>query len=624
MRIDKWKAPLAWFVFLLLSALCLSLASEAGISQTTLWESRGSDTLYRLSEWEYAWEEGPDSPYSSASAASGWTWVPWDDWKHTESLLNPEGREGSDKLWLRAKLPEDMTRDVNLLIQANQLFEVYAGGERIYNHGSIEPTGRSHCIGTPPRIVPLPDSAAGKFIYIRIYSFSKDIGLLQEPIVASRAAIFNDFIHKQAVRFILGSFYILVGFIALYPYYKLRQTHLISFAGFSAAFGLYTTTRTTLIYMIHENPVFWMVVELVSLMVSIASVLAFIEHLFGAGWRRHLKYIWQAHLLYGAVTIPLAMMHVLEVPTLLTAYQSFILFSMLAGIWRIGSTAYRGDRDARTVLQGMIVFCLCGAADIFRSMLAVESTLPELAYWGAFVFLISLIIVVIRRLILMLARLSNTEKLSVAGQLAAGVAHEIRNPITVISGYLQLMKKDASNRKVIEIMQGEVNRIQLIMNEFLFLAKPSEPKYDIHRMENILRDVLQLFRTQAATAGIAIHFRCPGGLPGIACDDNQLKQVYVNVIKNALEAMPDGGELCLTINVHNGEMEILAADTGCGIPEEELARIGEPFYTTKETGNGLGVMICRSIIENHKGRLVISSVAGAGTTVSIRLPLSRK
>lgn len=619
MKNDKWKALLFLFAFLLLLLPGLSKSAEAGTPDMQHVTLTGTDSLLRLSGWEYVWGEASDKDIPPDPAK-----IPQTQWKKAGSLLDPEGRGSSDTLWFRAKLPEDKVRNANLLIQASQLFEVYANGERIFQHGRIKAEGRSHYIGMPPRMVPLPETVADNTVYIRIYSDSGKIGLLCDPHVGSRSAIFIELIQKQAVRFILGCFYIFFGMIALYPYYRLRQIHLISFAGFSFAFGLYTATRTTLVYMLYDGPFFWMVVELVSLTLAIASGIAFTEHFFGAGYKKHLKHLWRAHLLYGLIAIPLAMLHMLEVPSILRVYQVMILFSMLAVICQIARTAYRGDRDAKTVLLGMAVFCLCGAVDIFRQMLAVESPFPELAYWGVFVFLISLIIVVIRRVLVMLARLSNTEKLSVAGQLAAGVAHEIRNPVTVISGYLQLMKKDASNKKVIEIMQGEVNRIQLIMNEFLFLAKPSEPKYGIHRMEDIVRDVLQLFRAQAVTAGISIHFRCPGGLPGIACDDNQLKQVFVNVIKNALEAMQDGGELSITIGVYNKEMEIMATDTGCGIPDGELARIGEPFYTTKESGNGLGVMICRSIIENHKGTFTIASVTDVGTTVTIRLPLIRK
>lgn len=618
MNIEKWRIPLAGLLILLLFLPGFAAAAADGLPQPVSHIHRGSDTYLKLADWEYAYE-----PKRGPAALQGLTALPEDGWKAAGKVLNPEGRGESDILWLRAPIPEDAVRNANLLVQASQLFEVYAEDRLIFSHGKINPEGTSHYIGTPPRIVPLPDTAAGHTVYLRIYSYGKDIGLYRTPVVASRSAIFNEFIHMQAVRFILGCFYILVGGIALYPYWKLRQVHLISFACFSSAFGVYTVTRTMLVYMILEQPAFWMMVELISLITAIASVIAFTVHLFGAGYNHHLNYLWKAHLLYGAVTIPLALLHELEVPYLLKAYQVFILLSMLAGIRRIAATAYRGDRDARAVLLGMAVFCLCGAADIFKQMLAAESAFPELAYWGAFAFLISLIIVVIRRVIQLLVRLTNTEKLSVAGQLAAGVAHEIRNPITVISGYLQLMKKDAANKKMIEIMQGEVNRIQLIMNEFLFLARPSEPKFGLHRMEDIVRDVLQLFRAQAVTAGVSIHFRCPSGLPAVPCDDNQLKQVYVNVVKNALEAMPDGGELSITVSRRGDGLVIQTVDTGCGIPDEELARIGEPFYTTKETGNGLGVMICRRIVENHQGQFELASLAGAGTTVTIRLPLTR-
>lgn len=570
--------------------------------------------------WDYAWEktEAPDG------AMDGWKRLPADGWKAADRLLNPEGREADGILWLRTVLPAGSGEAGSLLLQASQLFEVYVDGSLVYVHGALPPSGSPHYIGTPPRIVPLPDTSDGNMLHVRVYSHGADIGLIGKPEVSTRQAIQLELIRSQSVRFILGCFYVLVGLLALYPYVKLKQVHLLSFAGFSAGFGLYQGTRTTLIYMIWDAPMFWMTVELTSLMLSLASVIAFTGHLFGHGWKDHLKRVAQLHLLFACLTIPLVLLHAMQADHILRVYQILILASMGAGINRIARTAWQGERDARTVLTGMLALCLCGAVDIFRQMLAVESEFPELAYWGAFIFLVSLIIVIIRRLVFMLARLSNTEKLSVAGQLAAGVAHEIRNPITVISGYLQLMKRTETNTKMIDIMQGEVNRIRLIMNEFLFLAKPSEPKMGRHRLENIVRDVLQLFRAQAKTLGVSIHFRCPPGFPEVSCDDNQLKQVLVNVIKNALEAMTGGGSLSIEIGQRGGNAVLTFMDNGCGIPAAVMAKIGEPFFTTKETGNGLGIMICRSIMENHRGSFSIDSAADVGTTVTVKLPLTGK
>lgn len=574
----------------------------------------------QLVDWEFIWE-APAAGIPKGEAAR-YT-PPSGDWRKAEHLMNLGGRGDSEILWLRTMLPPTLVPKAHMLLQGSQLYEVYIGDEFLFRHGSIQPDGDSHYIGTPPRIFPIPDHAAGKPVYIRLYSSGTDIGLYDTPVVAPRAVLFMTFVENQSVRFILGCFYMMIGFLALYPYYKLKQIHLFSFAGFTSAFGAYTVIRTSLIYMLRDDPEFWMIMELITLVLAMASIIAFTEQLFGAGYLKGLNSLWKLHLLYGAVTIPLATLHFIEVPQMLKVYQLIILVSMVLVIGRVAVKAYDRDQDARVVLTGVIVFSGAGAVDIIRQMFFVESAFPELAYWGVFIFLISLVTVIIRRLLQLMVRLSNTEKLSVAGQLAAGVAHEIRNPITVIAGYLKLIQRDPANRQMIEIMQGEVNRIDLIVNEFLFLSKPSAPKYGIRRMEVIIHSVLRLFEAQAASAGVIIRLQVDENLPSVECDDNQMKQVLVNILKNGLEAMEDGGQINISVTAAGGWMSVTVKDTGCGIPAEKLARIGEPFYTTKENGNGLGVMICRSIVENHKGRYTMTSAAGVGTTVSIEIPLSR-
>ncbi|WP_438444721.1 ATP-binding protein [Gorillibacterium sp. sgz5001074] len=618
----RWYA-FVWILILpfLAGSFLLCGPVAAGSAQTAQGRPAAEQT-FRMEAWEYAWET---QTAAIGDASSGWSRLPSAGWQTADTLLNPDGRNGSRLLWFRTRLPYGSAAVGSVLLQASQLFEVYLDdGRLIYRQGDLPPGGSPQYIGTPSRIVPLPEDADGRTLYVRVYSHSGDIGFIQQPEVAAESAIQLGYFRSQSLRLFLAGFYMLVGGLALYPFFRLKQVHLLSFAAFSVHFGLYTGTRTALTNVLWDKPEFWMMVELASLMLSIASALAFTEHLFGAGRGNLLRRLWKLHGVYAAASIPLVLLHAVQADHVLRVYQGLILVSMVAGINRIARTAWTGDRDAKTVLLGMTALCLTGAFDILRQIVAVDSRIPELAYGGAFVFLVSLIIVIIRRLLMMLARLTNTEKLSVAGQLAAGVAHEIRNPVTVISGYLQLMKRTESNTRMIDIMQGEINRIRLIMNEFLFLAKPAEPKFADHTLEGILRDVLQLFRIQAKTAGVSIRFRCPSDFPDLSCDDNQLKQVFVNVIKNALEAMPDGGELSITVSKRDGEALIVVTDTGCGIPDKVLARIGEPFYTTKENGNGLGIMICRSIMDNHKGSFVVTSAADVGTTVTIKLPIRKK
>ncbi|MBH5317365.1 PAS domain S-box protein [Paenibacillus sp. GSMTC-2017] len=223
-------------------------------------------------------------------------------------------------------------------------------------------------------------------------------------------------------------------------------------------------------------------------------------------------------------------------------------------------------------------------------------------------------------------RVIRSEKLSVIGQLAAGVAHEIRNPLTSLKGFTQLLRSKYSDHiHYFNIMETELDRINLIVNEFMTLAKPHLAPFQEGSLESILQSVISILDTQAILLNVEIEYEQDELLPPIYCNENQLKQVFLNIIKNALEAMPDGGKVTITTRLqktnHGNVIHINIQDQGQGIPEELIHRIGEPFVTTKEKGTGLGLMISNQIIEAHNGSLYIDSKRNQGTSVEISLPL---
>jgi two-component system sporulation sensor kinase A len=219
--------------------------------------------------------------------------------------------------------------------------------------------------------------------------------------------------------------------------------------------------------------------------------------------------------------------------------------------------------------------------------------------------------------------LQKSEMLSAIGQLAAGVAHEIRNPLTSLKGFLQLIQATLQNTKqeYFEIMLNELARIELIASEILVLAKPQDTQFKVYNIGTILRDVITLLNSQAILHNVQIITEFDDKEARIACDDKQLKQVFVNLIKNAIESMPNGGMLVIRLSVQTDRVMIQFIDHGTGIPEDMLSRLGEPFYTTKEHGTGLGLMITHSIVESHNGSIHFSSQIGVGTTVTLEFPL---
>ncbi|SFB03449.1 MULTISPECIES: PAS domain S-box protein [unclassified Bacillus (in: firmicutes)] len=221
-------------------------------------------------------------------------------------------------------------------------------------------------------------------------------------------------------------------------------------------------------------------------------------------------------------------------------------------------------------------------------------------------------------------RMHQAEKLAVIGQLAAAMAHEIRNPLTSIDGFLKLMKPSLNQKEqmYLEILFDEVAKIDLVTSEFLSLSKPQdEKKRLLQYYQEIIEPVMKAMRPLATMNSIKLDFSSE-----MACDPlvlghkNQMKQLVMNLLKNAIEAMPSGGNIKLDLSGDEQFVKLKIIDEGMGIPSERLKHIGEPFYSLKEKGTGLGMMICYKILRDHGGEMHIKSKMYVGTTVEVLLP----
>lgn len=217
--------------------------------------------------------------------------------------------------------------------------------------------------------------------------------------------------------------------------------------------------------------------------------------------------------------------------------------------------------------------------------------------------------------------LINSEKLYVAGQLAAGIAHEIRNPLTSLKGFLQLLSSGRKNNGTYyDIMKSELTRIENIVSEMLMLSKPQVYELSYHDTRHVMRETVTLLETQAILHSIQIESDFGPDPLWIYGVESQIKQVFINVIKNAIEAMTDGGAIRVHMKRIDNSVRIRIMDEGPGIEDSQLAKMGQPFYTTKDKGTGLGLMVSYKIVDNHQGKIQVYSQLGSGTTFEIMLP----
>jgi signal transduction histidine kinase len=233
------------------------------------------------------------------------------------------------------------------------------------------------------------------------------------------------------------------------------------------------------------------------------------------------------------------------------------------------------------------------------------------------------------------AQLVHAEKMSAIGQLAAGVAHEIRNPLNIIEGaryYISTYMMDKKDTDVVgeylDYIKHEIDRTNRLIDSLLKFSKAEPPYFESVNINSVLENVVILVRKQLSDNKINLTLNLDQNLPQIMADPNQLWQVFINIILNAVQAMPKGGDFTIETSTRWDEFTggndhhvyIHFKDTGVGIDREDITKIFDPFFTKKDMGTGLGLSIAYKIIEKHKGRIIVESEKGKGTIFTIELP----
>jgi two-component system NtrC family sensor kinase len=222
-------------------------------------------------------------------------------------------------------------------------------------------------------------------------------------------------------------------------------------------------------------------------------------------------------------------------------------------------------------------------------------------------------------------QLEKSARLAGIGQLAAGIAHEINNPLAAILGFSELLHQAVGDdlKGDVEIILKEAQRVRDIVHGLLDFARQREPHKELADLNQIMQDTLKLYRYQLNKARVRTHEACDPTLPPVEVDPNQIKQVLLNLFTNAAQAMPQGGNLYLSTHVNaHAEISLTVRDTGMGIAPEHLPHIFEPFFTTKDVGqgSGLGLAISFGIMQNHGGRIEVESQSGQGSSFKLYLP----
>jgi two-component system, sporulation sensor kinase E len=223
------------------------------------------------------------------------------------------------------------------------------------------------------------------------------------------------------------------------------------------------------------------------------------------------------------------------------------------------------------------------------------------------------------------------ERLNALTLLAAGVAHEIGNPLNSLNIHLQLMERQARKltgktraklEESIDIARGEISRLDSIVTQFLRAIRPSKPQLRAENINTIVEEAVQFFGPEIEARDIVVETELSADMPLLQLDRDQMKQAFYNIMKNSFEAMKSRGILRIRTDATETHVRVSFTDSGGGMSADALSRVFEPYYTTKASGSGLGLLIVRRIVREHGGELAIESTEGRGLTLTIRLPLA--
>ncbi|WP_373233203.1 nitrogen regulation protein NR(II) [Cohnella sp.] len=238
----------------------------------------------------------------------------------------------------------------------------------------------------------------------------------------------------------------------------------------------------------------------------------------------------------------------------------------------------------------------------------------------------------VSHLIMLEEQIRRSDRLKTIGQIAAGTAHEIRNPLTAIKGFMQLLSKTLAERDMskeqeyVGIVLSEIERVNDLVSDFLLLSKPKKMKRMAIRIDVVLQEILPIIRNEAHLHNVIIQYYPNQESLPILVDKELLKQVFLNLGKNAIEAMEGGGTLIIREQSQPdqaGKIAVEISDTGMGIPASELEKVFDPFFTTKPQGTGLGLSVCQRIVHDLGGSIEVASDKN-GSRFTVRLPYQRR
>lgn len=664
----------------------------------------GDSPVKLIDGWLYRWGDPPINKTGNPR------WVDED----TDSLWNEldpdnflQSNQSGDFLWYKIKLPDKGWTNPAIYIPAFILAgQVYLDGKLIYQAGDLVPVERNKFSGVKSHLIPLNEKYRNKTLMLRIFSDKGEIGIdaTSAPVmIGNENNLFTRLIRENIDSIIIGFVFLFIGLFSFFIFlkrFKKRNYLLSNFGFFSLCAGLFYISFDQTGSLFLEPPFLRYYIGFLSYLLFPVGLFAFLEKLIGKNII--IRRIWQLHLAYAIIALVLDVFNIVLIPEQRFYYSIFFLGTILITLIISIREAFAGNKEVRIFITAFAIYGITGLHDI---LIGIE-VLPKwywLSQWGAVIFVLTLGYIVERRFAQANAKLEEyskeleiktrkldkysqvleqkvaertqdlsaknreleitlkqlkemqhqlimQEKMASLGNLVAGVAHEVNNPIGAVkssahvltrcidkihhaltnSKSIEEIRNDdqfqkalsmlRENNQIINTASARVSEIVLSLKNFARLDEADLQKADIHEgidttltlVEHALKNRIEVIKDY-------------GDIPKINCYPNQLNQVFMNLLVNAAHAIEGKGFIKIKTSSNQDKVEIEVSDNGRGIASKNLEKIFDPGYTTKSrgVGTGLGLSISYNIIQKHNGEIEVESEEGKGTTFTIVLPVSQ-
>lgn len=625
--------------FLTLLVLML-LTASLGLATTS---HAGSNTT-AISNWEMMWEEelAPSIENAASKSKAG----QWQSFAFGDSL--PAKPMGIQSAWLRFQLPEyDLARPAVLIskLTAKDVM-IYIGQKLVYESHRKYPFNKNEIL------LSLSEGESNAMVYIYLQTDSDWLGLKKQPLVGEEQALSKAYMKKEIYDVILGAVLLFVALALFLCFIFLNKTYL---AGLSSlcivilSIGLMILSLSTFLHTMYSEygQVIYYMFEIGSNLLM-PSLFFFFESIFGKGpWRIITRF---RKLLVVVSTISIIWLFLSFTSSEIGALYTSATIVTFGGTVIIGNGlllillfrfCLQKNKEALIITTGFGVFAAIGVAEIIWYFMTDMNY--EMLYWkwGILSFIVSLVFILARRIIqnydqvvkyskqleVFNNELQRSEKMEIISQLAASVAHEVRNPLQVTRGFLQILGESTVSEKEKGFMGlaiEELDRASEIITDFLMFAKPQLEQTAVLDVAEEIQKIEAILVPLANMQGGVIEVDLASDLY-VQGNSSKFKQALINIIKNSIEALNKDGIVKISAYIKDtGTVVICIKDNGEGMNENELKKLGEPYYSKKTKGTGLGLMVTFRIIEVMKGTIVFTSKKGIGTETLIQFPLAEK